>query len=232
MCQPGYFTATIPLTRNSIREDTPAMIRLDILSDVACPWCYVGKAFLDRALEQRAEHPFQLNPGMPPGGMGRDAYLAEKFGSRENIVRAHEPLLRHAAEAGVEFDLPAIRRTPNTLDAHRLIHWAGLEGRQTPMVGRLMRAYWSEGQDVGDPAALAALAGEVGLDAALIRRLLSGDADRDVVAAREAHARGRGVNAVPTFILADRNVLQGAQPVGMWLQVIDEPGERLKESMQ
>jgi predicted DsbA family dithiol-disulfide isomerase len=215
------------------------MIRLDILSDVACPWCCIGKAFLDRALEQRSEHPlriewhpFQLNPGMPPGGMDRDTYMAEKFGSRENIARVHEPLLRHAAEAGVTLDLSAIRRTPNTLDAHRLIHWAGLEGRQTPMVSRLMRAYWSEGRDIGDHDTLAALAGEAGLDPGVTARLLASDADRDVVAAREAHARGRGVSAVPTFIIADRHVLQGAQPVEMWLRVIDDLGEKLGGSVQ
>jgi predicted DsbA family dithiol-disulfide isomerase len=210
------------------------VISLDILSDVACPWCYIGKANLDRALEARADHPFQvewhpfqLNPDMPPGGMDRDAYMAAKFGSRENVARVHEPLLRQAAEAGVTFDLPSIRRTPNTLDAHRVIHWAGLEGRQTPMVGRLMRAYWSQGQDIGDSATLARLAGEVGMDAGVTARLLATDADRDTVAAREAHARSRGVNAVPTFIIADQHVLQGAQPVAIWLNVIDELTERL-----
>ncbi len=215
------------------------MIRLDILSDVACPWCYIGKVNLGRALEARPDHPFriewhpfQLNPDMPAGGMDRQDYMTAKFGSREDIVRVHAPLLERAAEAGVVFDLPAIRRTPNTMDAHRVIHWAGLEGRQTPMVGRLMRAYWSEGQDIGDAATLARLAGEVGLDAEVTARLLAGDADRDTVAAREDHARKRGVNAVPTFILANRNVLQGAQPPALWEQVIDELTGKLKENLQ
>ena len=212
------------------------MIRLDIVSDVACPWCYVGKAYLDRALEARAYHPFaiewhpfQLNPEMQREGMDRIAYMEAKFGSRENIVRVHEPLLAHAERAGVGFDLPAITRTPNTLDAHRLIHWAGLEGRQTPMVGRIMRAYWAEGQDIGNPGTLARLAGEVGLDAAMTERLLQGDGDRDEIAAREAHSRDRGVNAVPTFILASQYVLQGAQPTETWLKVIDELAERLED---
>ena len=212
------------------------MIRLDILSDVACPWCFIGKASLDRALEARPDHPFviewhpfQLNPEMPAGGMDRDAYMAAKFGSRENVVRVHAPLLERAAEAGVTFDLPAIRRSPNTLDAHRLIQWAGLEGRQTPMVGRLMRAYWSEGRDIGDAATLARLAGEVGMDAGVTARLLASDADRDAIGAREAHARQRGVNAVPTFIIANQHVLQGAQPLAMWLNVIDELAGQLAE---
>lgn len=205
------------------------MIKLDIISDMACPWCYVGKAYLDRALEARANHPFeiewhpyQLNPEFPPEGVDRMAYMEAKFGSRDAIVKVHEPLLAHAARAGVDFDLPAIRRSPNTLDAHRLVHWAGLEGRQTAMVSRLMRAYWREGRDIGDHATLAALAGEVGLDPAVVARLLASDADRAAIQAREQHSRERGVNAVPTFIIDGRYVLQGAQPAENWLNVIDE----------
>ena len=205
------------------------MIRLDIVSDVACPWCYVGKAYLDRALEARANHPFtiewhpyRLNPELPPEGVDRDTYMAQKFGSRENIIRVHEPLLAHAEKAGVPFDLPAIRRSPNTLDAHRVIHWAGLEGRQTPMVSRIMRAYWAEGQDIGDKAVLARLAGEAGLDAAMIGRLLDGNGDTDDIIARERHSRERGINAVPTFVIAGQHVLQGAQPTEVWIRVIDD----------
>lgn len=205
------------------------MITLDIISDMACPWCYVGKAYLDRALEARADHPlaiqwhpYQLNPELPPEGVDRTAYMEQKFGSRENIVRMHEPLLAHAAKAGVTFDLPAIQRSPNTLNAHRLVHWAGLEGRQTPMVSRIMRAYWSEGRDIGDTAVLAALAGEVGLDATAMARLLATDADMADIQTRERHSRERGVNAVPTFVVAGQYVLQGAQPTANWLNVIDE----------
>jgi predicted DsbA family dithiol-disulfide isomerase len=215
------------------------MIRLDILSDPACPWCYVGKAHLDRALEARPDHPFliewhpfQLNPDMAPGGMDRQTYMAMKFGSRDNILRIHEPLIAHAEEAGLPLDLPAITRTPNTFDAHRIIHWAGLEGRQSPMVARLMRAYWAEGQDIGDHATLARLAGEVGFDPDVTLRLLASDADRDLIRSRERHARTRGVNAVPTYILADRHVLQGAQPPALWQQVIDELAGELRETLQ
>lgn len=209
------------------------MVKLDIVSDVACPWCHVGRAYLWRALEARPDHPFEiewhpheLNPGIPAGGMDRAEYMAAKFGSREAVVRAHEPLLAHAAASGAEFDLPAIRRTPNTRDAHRLIHWAGLEGRQSPMVERLMRAYWAEGEDIGETATLVRLAGEVGLDAAMTARLLEGGADRQEIAARERHSRERGVSAVPTFIIANRYVLQGAQPTEVWLKVMDELAER------
>lgn len=212
------------------------MIKLDIMSDVACPWCYVGKGYLDRALEQRADHPFQvewhpfqLNPDMPIDGMDRNAYMAAKFGTRENIMRIHEPLLAQADKAGVTFDLPAIKRAPNTLDAHRLIHWAGLEGRQTPMVSALFRAYWRDGRDIGDRAVLADIAGEAGLDRAMMLRLLEGDGDRAELAARMHHSRSRGVQSVPTFILDNQHALQGAQPTELWLKVIDELVEKLKE---
>jgi predicted DsbA family dithiol-disulfide isomerase len=207
----------------------PATIALDIVSDVACPWCYVAKSYLWRALEARPDHPFriawhpfQLNPDLPPAGMDRAEYMAARFGSREQIVKVHAPLLEHAARSGAVFDLPAIRRTPNTRDAHRLIHWAGLQGRQSPMVERLMRAYWAEGRDIGDAATLTALAADAGLDPDLTARLLSSDADADEVSRREAHSRERGIAAVPTFVIADRYVVQGAQPTDMWLGVMDE----------
>ncbi|MBC7140793.1 MAG: DsbA family oxidoreductase, partial [Rhodobacteraceae bacterium] len=132
------------------------MIRLDIISDIACPWCYVGKAYLDRALEAHPDHPFavewhpfQLNPEMPKAGMDRRAYMEAKFGGRERAVRAYAPLVEHAAGAGVELNLDRIALQPNTLDAHRLIHWAGLEGRQTAVVAALFRALWRDGRNVG-----------------------------------------------------------------------------------
>ena len=193
------------------------MIRLDILSDPICPWCYLGKVRLDRALEARPDHPFavewhpfQLNPDMPPEGMDRRAYLEAKFGGKEGAVQAYLPLVEHAAASGVALNLDRIARTPNTLDAHRLIHWAGLEGRQGAMVAALFRAYFREGRDIGDAGVLAALAGEAGLDPAVVARLLAGDADRALVTERDAHARARGVSAVPTFILADTYAISGA----------------------
>lgn len=205
------------------------MIRLDIFSDPVCPWCYIGKAHLDRALEAHADHPFdiewhpfQLNPDMPAGGVNRLEYLEAKFGGRDKVAQMHARLDQAAHEAGVTFDHAAVKRIPNTLDAHRLIHWAGLEGRQTPMKSALMRAYWREGRDIGDPATLAAIAGEVGLDAAAMARLLATDADRDSIIARDTHARTRGITAVPTFIVANQYVLSGAQPPHLWEQVMVE----------
>ncbi|AZB55412.1 DsbA family oxidoreductase [Cereibacter sphaeroides] len=205
------------------------MIRLDIFSDPVCPWCYIGKAHLDRALETRPDHPFliewhpfQLNPDMPPEGMDRRSYLETKFGGRQAAVEAYAPVQAAAEAAGLEIDFSAIERTPNTLDAHRLIHWAGLEGRQAAVVSALFRGYFREGLDIGVPEVLADIAGRCGMDRALTLRLLSSDADREDLAARDADARAKGVRAVPTFLVARRHVVPGAQPVELWQQVIDE----------
>lgn len=205
------------------------MIPLDIYSDPICPWCYIGKARLDRALESRPDHPFeirwhpfQLNPDMPPEGMSREEYMALKFGDAQGIIAAHRPVIEAAEEAGVTFDLPAITRTPSTLDAHRLIHWAGLEGRQNAMVAALFRAYFHEGRDIGDHDTLLDLARQSGLDAALIERLLGTDADTNLIREADRMARARGISGVPFFIIDGKYAVSGAQPVQVWQNVIDE----------
>ena len=205
------------------------MIRLDIFSDPICPWCYIGKANLDRALEAHAGHqfeiewhPFQLNPDMPPEGADRRSYLEARFGGKQNAVGIYARVSEAAEAAGVAINFETMNRVPNTLDAHRLIHWAGLEGRQTAMVSTLFRAYFRDGKDIGDKATLAALAGDAGMDESLATRLLATESDRADIAARDAHARQRGVNSVPTFVIANQYVLTGAQPVALWGQVIEE----------
>lgn len=205
------------------------MIKLDILSDPICPWCYIGKSYLDRALTEVPDHPFtiewhpfQLNPDMPEAGMGRRAYLEGKFGGPDGAAQVYGRIEDTAKAAGLDIDFGAIQRTPNTLNAHRLIHWAGLEGRQIAMVSRLFTAYFTEGKDIGDTATLCDLAAETGLDAAIIATLLEGDADAEDIRARDAHARSRGVSGVPTFVIANQHVLNGAQPPELWQQVIEE----------
>ena len=213
------------------------MITLDILSDPVCPWCYIGKANLDRALEARPEHaltiqwhPFQLNPDMPQEGADRRAYLEAKFGGKENAVKIYARIAEAAEAAGLKIDFGGIKRTPNTLDAHRLIHWAGLEGRQTAAVSRLFKAYFEDGKDIGDREVLLEIAEGIGLDREMIRRLFESDADLEEIRARDEHARQRGVTGVPTFVLANQHVLPGAQPTELWLQVIDEIAEQLKDA--
>lgn len=205
------------------------MTKIDILSDPICPWCRIGYAHLAKAMAMRPDHgfvlewhPFQLNPDMPAGGMGRRDYLEAKFGGRDGAVRAYAPIAEAASAAGLSLALDRIERTPNTLDAHRVIHWAGLEGRQTPVVRALFDAYLGAGRDIGDLTVLADVAGMAGMDRAVIERLLASDADAAEIRARDAHARRRGVTGVPTFVVADHHAVVGAQPPELWLRVIEE----------
>ncbi|MBF9031521.1 thioredoxin domain-containing protein [Rhodobacterales bacterium HKCCE3408] len=205
------------------------MIRLDILSDPICPWCLIGWTNLARALESRPDHPFaiewhpfQLNPDMPREGVDRKEYLEAKFGGPEGAAKVYGRIAEHARAAGIEIDFDRIARTPNTLDAHRVIHWAGLEGRQTPVKVALMRAYFQEGRDIGDHEVLLDIAADRGLDREMIARLLDSDADLEDIRARDAHARERGVSGVPTFVIANQHVVQGAQPTDLWERVIDD----------
>jgi len=205
------------------------MIPLDIFSDPVCPWCLIGKTQLDRALAARPDHPFQirwqpflLNPDMPAGGMDRREYLEAKFGGREAAARTYATIDAAAREIGLDIDFASIRRTPDTRDAQRLIHWAGIEGGQGVVVDALFAAYFFEGRDIGDRDTLADIADASGLDAALVRRLMATDTDIDEIAGRDAAAREMGVTAVPTFVVADQHAVPGAQPAELWGDVISE----------
>ena len=205
------------------------MIKLDILSDPICPWCLIGKTYLDRALEKHAEHPFeiewhpfQLNPNMPVGGMDRADYLEQKFGGKERAISVYSQIDVAAKEAGLEINWDALNRTPNTSDSHRLIHWAGLEEKQNAIVSALFRAFFMEGKDIGDRDTLIQIAKNSGMDADVVRRLLYSDADKDVLHKREAHSREMGVNSVPTFIVDNHAVVPGAQKPDFWEDVISD----------
>ena len=205
------------------------MVTLDIFSDPICPWCYIGKAYLDRALLDAPDHPFtirwrpfMLNPEMPPEGMDRRAYLEAKFGGKAQAVEAYLPVTEHARDAGLALDLDHIAHTPSTVDAHRLIHWAGIEGVQTAVVSSLFRAYFEEGRDIGDREVLGDIADACGLDASLVQRLLASDADRREIVEMDAAARGMGVTSVPTFVVAGQHAVPGAQPTDLWSRVIAE----------
>jgi len=202
-------------------------VKLDILSDPICPWCYIGKTMLDRALAEVPDHPFvvewhpfQLNPDMPAQGMDRREYLEAKFGGKDNAVSVYAQIAQHAEEAGVTINFEAMQRTPNTIDAHRLIHWAGLEARQSPVVDALFKAYFVEGADIGDHGVLTNVAAEAGMDRAVVEKLLSGDSDAEDIQSRDAHSRKMGVNSVPTFIVANQHVVPGAQSPEFWQQII------------
>jgi predicted DsbA family dithiol-disulfide isomerase len=204
-------------------------MKLDIISDPICPWCYIGKRFLDQALAARPDHPFviewhpfQLNPDMPAEGMERRSYLEAKFGGQQEAVKAYLPVMERAEAAGLTINFEAIKRTPNTLDAHRLIHWAGIEDRQEAAAMALFRAYFEEGRDIGDLDVLADIADALDMDAAVVRKLLQSDADIADIRTRDAQFRKMGINSVPTFIVGGQHAVPGAQPADLWIKVIDE----------
>ena len=205
------------------------MVKLDIISDPICPWCYIGKANLDAALAQFPNHPFtiewhpfQLNPEMPAGGMDRKTYLETKFGGKAAAAKAYAPVVAHAEKAGLTINFEAMQVTPNTIDAHRLIHWAGIEARQLLVVDLLFNAYFVEGRDIGSHEVLADIADMAEMDAALITRLLASDADIADIRARDAHSRDMGISAVPTFVVANQHAVPGAQPTDLWVKVISD----------
>ena len=205
------------------------MVKLDIMSDPICPWCYIGKTHFDGALAQRPDHPFlitwhpfQLNPEMPKEGVDRRAYLEGKFGGKEGAIKAYAPVVEHAEKAGLSINFEGIQKTPNTLDAHRLIHWAGIEGHQNAVVDALFTAYFVDGRDIGDADVLADIADSCGMDASVVLRLLGTDEDRRDIVDRDAAARGMGITSVPTFIVASQHAVPGAQPTELWLKVLDD----------
>lgn len=204
-------------------------IQLDIISDPICPWCYIGKAGLDKALAKNPDHPFriewhpfQLNPDMPQAGMDRRTYLETKFGGKENAVRVYGQIADAAEAAGLKINFEAIEKTPNTVEAHRLIHWAGLEGRQTAVVSKLFQAYFVDGRDIGDVQVLTEIGVEAEMDRDMLDRLFVGDSDVEDIRARDAHARARGVTGVPCFIVGNQHALPGAQPPELWENVLEE----------
>jgi len=212
------------------------MVKLDIVSDPICPWCYIGKTLLDQALAERPTHPFsinwhpfQLNPDMPREGMDRREYLEAKFGGQEGAVQAYLPVVEKAKEAGLDINFEGIARTPNTLDAHRMIHWAGIEDRQMAMAVALFKAYFEDGRDIGDRDVLADLADGLEMDAAVVRRLLDSDADEETILERDKQFREMGITSVPTFIVNGEHAVPGAQPPELWIKVIDEITGQLTE---
>jgi len=143
--------------------------------------------------------------------------------------RAYQPIVEHSKKVGVLIEFDKIAKTPNTLDAHRLIHWAGIESKQTPVVDALFKAYFVEARDIGSHDVLADIADSVGMDAAIVRKLLSTDSDLEDIKKRDTHSREMGVSSVPTFVVGSKHAVPGAQPAELWLKVIDEVLEGLPE---
>ncbi len=211
----------------------PKLTTLDIISDPICPWCYIGKAKLDRALEAAPEHPFeiqwrpfQLNPDMPAEGMDRREYLEWKFGGREGALKVYGEIAKTAEATGLDIAFEKIKRTPNTLNAHRLIRWAQVEEKQSQVVTQLFKRYFREGQDISDIDVLVDTAKTVGMDGALVQRLLGGDSDLAETIAEDKKAREMGVQGVPCFIIGASYAVQGAQNTDTWANIIAEIVEK------
>ena len=201
---------------------TAALSRIDVVSDAICPWCWIGKRHLEGALARLAEEgdrfevhwrPFQLNPDMPREGVERDAYRAAKFGSIERSRELDAQVAAAGAAAGLEFRFDRQRRTPNTVDAHRLIRHAGAVGgaaRQDAVVEALFRAYFQDGRDIGNAAVLAEVAAGAGLDGAAA--FLASDDGAAEVREEDAGFRRLGISGVPSFALAGHVLFSGAVP--------------------
>lgn len=204
-------------------------ISLDIISDPICPWCLIGKTRLEQAFAERPNHPFavvwrpfQLNPEMPPGGMDRRAYLERKFGGPDGAGRVYGAIEETAKAEGLDVRFDLIARTPNTLDAHRLIRWAAPGPQQDAAVDALFDRYFFKGADIGAASVLAEIAGEIGLDAEAVAAALASDADREAVQHEDQTARRAGVGGAPTFLINGKHVVSGAQDAALWVRVIDE----------
>lgn len=192
-------------------------ISIDVVSDVICPWCFLGKRRLDKAITaldglsvEVTWRPFLLDPTIPAEGLSRRDYLAAKFGP-SRLESLHDPLLAAAREDGVPYNLEAITRTPSSRDAHRVIRWAHVAGRQNAMAERLFMAYWSEGKDVGAHEVLAKEAAAVGMDGEKVLADLATDLDADKVMGEIAMAGRMGINGVPTFVIGRKYAVVGAQ---------------------
>ena len=193
-------------------------ISIDVISDVICPWCFLGKRRLDKAIGMLGDikvevnwRPFFLDPTIPAEGMSRRTYLESKFGA-ERLKTIHDPILAAGKADGVPYAFDKITRTPNTMDAHRLIRWSHDGGKQHDVTELLFMAYFNGGLDIGDRAVLAKLAGEAGMDQSDISAKLDSDTGIDAVNAEVERAYRMGVKGVPCFIFAQKQGMMGAQP--------------------
>ncbi len=209
-------------------------MQIDVISDVVCPWCFIGKRNLEAALaawrEQHPDeeaprvnwHPFQLNPGLPESGMPRAQYIADKFGGPDRAKEIYARVSNAGAGAGIAFDFDGIVRQPNTVDPHRLVHLAAEQGRQDEMVEALFRGYFLNAADLTSRETLADIAATAGLDRDKVVAYLATDRDRMEVENGDHHARAIGVQGVPFFIFNQRYALSGAQPPEVLLEVMEK----------
>ena len=203
-------------------------MQLDVVSDTVCPWCYIGKKRLDQALAMHggdgitlAWRPFQLDASIPEGGVDRKAYMEKKFGA-ERAKTVGNTIRELGEAAGITFRFDRIERSPNTLDSHRLVRWAGTAGCQNEMVDILFRRYFEDGEDVGSHAILLDAANEAGMDVDIVRDLLLKDADKELIRREDAMARQMGIQGVPSFVINSQWVMVGAQEPETLVRMFDK----------
>lgn len=203
-------------------------MRIDIISDAVCPWCWVGKRRLEKALAQRPDltleitwRPYQLNPELPPEGRDRRQLMREKFGDGDRAKQVFQAIKQAGEAEDIPFDFDVIERSPNTLAAHRLIRWAAGAGVQDCVVEGLFAAYFAMGRDIGDTEVLMDVATGCGMDGALVGELLDDERDREMVIEEIDIARRMGVTGVPFFVFDGKYAVSGAQDPAVFLQVID-----------
>ena len=204
-------------------------MQIDVISDTVCPWCFIGKRRLMRAMGLRPQiafdvkwRPYRLDPTVPKGGMDRQAYMRAKFGDDPmKIVEMHKLIAAEGAKDGIEFDFAAIRRRPDTLDSHRLIRWAEAAGVQDEVVERLFIAYFENGEDIGDIRTLADIADLCGMDGVEVAQMLETDTDLALVEREDQLAHEMGVTGVPAMIFGNKLAVSGAREPELLVSVID-----------
>ena len=208
---------------------TPVPIRIDFVSDVSCPWCVIGLKSLEQALDKldgtvQAEihfQPFELNANMPAEGEDIGEHIARKYGSSpEQMAQSREAIRARGEQLGFTFAMDKRGRIYNTFDAHRLLHWAGLEGRQKALKMALFDAYFTQGQNLSSHEVLLAVAGKVGLDSVKAAEVLASDAYADEVRAQEQFYQQNGINSVPAVIINERHLISGGQPPEVFEQAL------------
>jgi predicted DsbA family dithiol-disulfide isomerase len=207
-------------------------MQIDIVSDTVCPWCFIGKRRIERAMALRPDvsfevfwRPYRLDPTIPREGVDRRAYLRAKFGDTPRSSAMGDAIRSEGAGEGIEFAFDKIAKSPNTLDSHRLVRWSASAGVQDQVVERLFRAYFIEGKDIGDAAVLAAVAADAGMDGELVASLLASDADLESVEREAGIANEMGITGVPTFIFDSKLMISGAREAELLARVIDKARE-------
>ena len=205
-----------------------ARLQVEVVHDLVCPWCYLGLRRLNRTLRRRPDlafdliwRPFLLNPDMPRAGMTRGDYVVRKFGGEDRARRLYSAIAEIGRAEGLTFHFDRIRRTPSSVDAHRLVRWGGAFGAGAALVEALFAAHFVDGRDIGDVHVLTDVAGACGLDGAAALRFLLSDAEVDVIHAENLRAHRLGINGVPCFIIGGRHAIAGAQESEVLERLLD-----------